>query len=400
MNTRKRSRVFIIKFFALLICVVIITSCYNKNEDATHLSGISELSFSDEFSSAQVENTSYEAEYSNVFYESSYESQVLDESAQDGYTQDSELFHGWIINEFGYTYVYNASGYEQFNYKSTALKRYANALNCFRNVLPNDIRLFNITVPVSSTFADIPREIYTNDNFYNQSQSAFVNTISSFTVEGIINVPIVDEMESSYDNGDYVYFRTDKNWTSLGAYVAYLKYCEQSGFVPHPLSNHKSTEIGNFLGSFYNATMLPEMSDFPDKFVCYSTLPTVNTTLTVFDNGMQYNNYSLCSNKVGHRNAYDVYVGRNAERYEISTNSSGGSLLIISDSSSFPLIPYFASHYSKIDVIDPRRFRSDLSDHLSNHNYNDCLIICYSTNAISGEFIPKLNVFTGEEINE
>lgn len=395
MQIETRSYQLIIKFLILLICVVVLTSCYEQGETSTQLNDISDLSFSDSFISEQVENTSYEVEHSDVFCESSYNSQEVEES-----TQEQESFHGWIINEFGYTYVYNACGYEQFNYKATALNRYVNALNTFRAVLPNDIRLFNITVPVSSTFAEIPREIYTNDNFYNQSQSAFVNTISTMTVEGIINVPIVDEMESCYDNGDYVYFRTDKNWTSLGAYNAYLKFCEQSGIVPHPLSNHKIIEIGNFLGSFYNATLLPEMSDFPDEFVCYSTLPTVNTTMTVFDNGIQYSNYSLCMNNVGERNAYDVYLGQSAERYEICTNSSGGSLLIISDSSAYPLIPFLASHYSKIDVIDPRKFTSDLSEYLSNHRYDDCIIVCYSTNAISGEFIPKLNIFTGEEINE
>jgi hypothetical protein len=99
-------------------------------------------------------------------------------------------------------------------------------------VIPESVRVYNITVPVSSTFADIPREIYVNDNFYNQSQSAFSSTVASRLNTTITSVKVVNILEEKYDNDEYVYFRTDRNWTSLGAYYAYKQFCADAEIAP------------------------------------------------------------------------------------------------------------------------------------------------------------------------
>ncbi len=346
------------------------------------------------------ESESSQTEQSNEISQEA--SLVFNESEETSYVNEesetvSEILpeHGWVINEYGYTYIYGDCGYEQFNYKSTALERYVNSLNNVANTLPENIRLFTITVPVSTTFADIPREIYVNDNFYNQSQTAFVSTVGSKLNERFISVPIVETLEEKYDANEYVFFRTDKNWTSLGAYYAYRQFCEKADFAPHSLENHTVTDSYEYLGSFYSATKAPEMSDNPDSLICYGTIPSVKTSVTVYDSGMLYTNYTLCNNPVTVQTAYNVFLGRTAPRYEISTTATGGSLLIIGDSSAHPLVSFLASHYSKIDIIDPRSFDKSAEQFLSEHNYDDCIVICYSTNSISGNFIPLLNTFFG-----
>ena len=318
--------------------------------------------------------------------------------SDDGSTDsnDDELFHGWIINEYGYTYVYDGCGYEQFNYKSSAMDRYIDSFDDLVDILPEKTRIFNIIVPVSSTFASIPREIYTSDNFYNQSQSAFSTTVASKNNARIIDIPIVNLLEAQYDAGEYVYFKTDKNWTSLGAYNAYRVFCEMAQIDSYPLVNYPKKNHGDFLGSFYNATQLSEMYESPDTFISYSTLPSVKTSLTVYDGGMIYSDYKLCDNNINLYNGYNVYLGRSASRYEINTTSKGGSLLIIGDTSAHPIIPFFATHYSKIDVIDPRKFNEDLCEFLSVREYDDCITMCYSTNAVSGEYIPAFNNIIGD----
>ena len=39
-------------------------------------------------------------------------------------TEEPELEYGWVINKYGYTYLYKDCGYEQFNYSSKVLDRY------------------------------------------------------------------------------------------------------------------------------------------------------------------------------------------------------------------------------------------------------------------------------------
>ncbi len=314
--------------------------------------------------------------------------------------EDDVFEHGWIINEFGYTYVYGDCGYEQFNYKTSALQRYVSSLNNFVKSVPQNTRVFSITVPVSSTFAPIPREIYTADNFYNQAQSTFVSTVSSQTDERVIHIPIVDLMESNYDNGHYVYYRTDKNWTADGAYLAYSAFCEKAGLSVQPIAAFPKHTMSDYLGSFYNATKSESMAENPDVFVYYSPSLNVKSTLTIYDKGSVFDNYSVTAGKINPLYPQFVFLGREAERYEIHTTVSGGSLLLIGDESIYPCIPFLMSHYSRIDVINPQRFQTSFPKFFANRSYDDCLLMCYSTNSISGDYVPTFNYLTGEVEDE
>lgn len=385
-------RILIAISIAIVIIALIFTMIFAlRSENIDNNS--SESSNSDTDSSAQEGlDSSIESldtsDASSVFGEISDDSEAVDDIP-------IEPFHGWIINDYGYTYIYDNCGYEQFNYKTTALNRYVNSINKLAEVLPIDIRLFSITVPVSSTFVSIPKDVYVADNFYNQSQSAFVSTVNSKLNERVYTVPIVELLEAEYDKGEPIFFKTDKNWTSLGAYHAYSLFCQNGSLNAYSLESFNKEDIGPFLGSFYTATELETMFEHPDDFIVYSTLPTVKTALSVIDNGLVYSNYSLCENPVSLTTGYSCYVGRAAEKYELSTNTDGGTLLIIGDSSAYPLIPFLASHYSKIDLIDPIKCNDRLQSVLSTKDYDDCIMICYSTNAVSGEFVPELNKFLG-----
>ena len=209
------------------------------------------------------------------------------------------------------------------------------------------------------------------------------------------SVSIVSQLEEQYDNGEAVFLKTDKNWTSLGAYTAYRTFSESAGVEYFSLNDFQTIDLGEYLGSFYQATKLESMKQSPDQFVCVSTLPTVKTALTVFDSGRIYTDYKLCDNNVGVDNAYNVFFGRIASRYEVSTNVDAGALLIIGDSSSYAMVPYLASHYGIIDIIDPRNTDTSLEQIMSKREYDDCILMCYTTNAVNGEYIPLLNKFIG-----
>jgi hypothetical protein len=254
-------------------------------------------------------------------------------------------------------------------------------------------------VPVATTFADIPREVYVADNFYNQAQSTFVTTVASQTSERIVHIPIVVELESSYDNGNYVYYKTDKNWTADGAYIAYQKYCETANIKPLPISEFKKNSVQGYLGSFYNATKLNTMKRSPDEFVYYQPSDQIKSSLIIYDKGMVYNNYSVCGNKIDRSAPQYAILGRDAERYEINTTANGGSLLIIGDESVNSFVPFLLSHYRRIDIINPNRFNTSFETFFENRNYDDCLIMCYSTNSISGDYIPTLNSLIGATEN-
>lgn len=385
-------RILIAVSIAMIIIALIFTMVFALRREDNGKNIYESSIVDDSFSTQESFDSSAES------LETSDATSVFDEVTDDSESGEElpiETFHGWIINDYGYTYIYDNCGYEQFNYKTTALNRYVNSINKLAEVLPKDIRMFSIIVPVSSTFVSIPKEIYVADNFYNQSQSAFVSTVNSKLNERIYTVPVVELLEAEYDKGESVFFKTDKNWTSLGAYHAYSTFCQSASLNAYSLESFKKENIGPFLGSFYTATELEDMFEHPDDFIVYSTLPTVKTALSVIDNGLVYSNYSLCENPVSLTTGYSCYLGRTAEKYELSSNADGGALLVIGDSSAYPMIPFLASHYSKIDIIDPVKCNDQLESILKTKDYDDCIMICYSTNAVSGEFIPEFNKFLG-----
>ena len=311
-----------------------------------------------------------------------------------------ETPHGWVINQYGYTYVYGDAGYLQFNYKQTAFDRYVNAVNALDNILPEDIVLYNMIAPVSSTFADIPREVYTADNFYNLSQNSFENKVKAKLNADIIEIPVVSVIESLYRSGDPMFFRTDLNWTSQAAYAAYRQFCDAAGINAYAASNFPSKEYNGFLGSFYTATKSPDMFDDPDVLTCYFPLNAISAVLTVYDSETVFNEYRPGRETGGY--AYDVFLGKcGCERYVIETEVSNGKrLLLIGDSSAYPLSLLLASHYTKVDIIDPVAYRGSLSELIEKEEYDEVLTVCYSTNAVSGDFIPSLNKLTGAVKNE
>ncbi len=328
---------------------------------------------------------------SNVFNDISFDSSV---------NEPKDVYHGFVQNRFGITYVYGDCGFQQFSYKMTALDRYIHSFDYISELVPENTRMFNITVPVSSTFASIPYDIYTADGFYNKSQGTFVATVDSGINDRIVNVPIVSLIKEHYDLGEDMFFRTDKNWTSYSAYLAYVEFCNAANIIPYQLEQFTKAQLGDFLGSFYQATLTEAMETNPDNFIAYTGVEDIKTDVTIYDSGLVIKDYNLCNNKTSVSDRYNYYLGMSAGRYKIGTTANGGSLLVIGDESVHPILPFLSCHYTKIDYINPLYFENSLVDFLNSHSYDDVLTMCYTTNAINGDYIPTLNILTGVLNNE
>ena len=58
-------------------------------------------------------------------------------------------------------------------------------------------------------------------------------------------------MKERYDNGEYVYYKTDHHWTSLGAYYCYRAIMEHFGLEPYPLESFERETVSD---AFYGTT--------------------------------------------------------------------------------------------------------------------------------------------------
>ena len=54
--------------------------------------------------------------------------------------------------------------------------------------------------------------------------------------------------------GEYLYYRTDHHWTTLGAYYAYQQFCETLGLTPFDRDAHTAETCEDFYGTHYSKT--------------------------------------------------------------------------------------------------------------------------------------------------
>ena len=52
--------------------------------------------------------------------------------------------------------------------------------------------------------------------------------------------------------GEYLYYRTDHHWTSLGAYYAYQQLCDALGLTPFDTAAHTAQTADRFYGTHYS----------------------------------------------------------------------------------------------------------------------------------------------------
>ena len=84
--------------------------------------------------------------------------------------------------------------------------------------------------------------------------------------------------------------------------------------------------------------------------------------------------------KLNTKNKYEVFLGGNFDKIEITTNNSNmKSLLIFKDSYANCMIPMLTPYFSKIVVVDPRYY-SDEIDNLVEENDFTHLLFLYIVN--------------------
>ncbi len=157
---------------------------------------------------------------------------------------------------------------------------------------------------------------------------------------------------------EYIYFRTDHHWTMLGAYYAYEAWARERGLVPLEKEELEYRVLrGEFLGTHYGKLhYAPE----PDILELYA--PEISFE-AVYDMGT-----------VG-EDAYRYFLDGNHGLVEITTDHKGGHLAVLKDSFANNFIPFLTAHYEQITVIDPRYFRMDAAEWLSDQGITEVLIL-------------------------
>lgn len=284
------------------------------------------------------------------------------------------------------------------------IENYAGAVNNIKNAVGSGTRVISLVAPNSGQFYS-PRDMHTGSH----DQKAMIDLCYYRMNSDVICVDAYSQLEKH--KSEYLYFRTDHHWTQLGAYYAYMAFCEAAGFEAVELETFKTGAYDRFLGTMYtNTSQYPQSSvlkENPDQLIYY--LPTAKTTASFYANadiGSSTNptywtyvvNEQLPETEY---NKYMCFMSGDHPAAMITTDVEGPVCLVLKDSYGNAFLPFLTSHYSRIYVIDPREFNQDgkpsldLAAYVAEREVDDVILVNYAYAINNAKYVKWLNRLVG-----
>lgn len=181
---------------------------------------------------------------------------------------------------------------------------------------------------------------------------------------------------------EYLYYRTDHHWTTLGAWYAFLQaeqvmgLEETSGMKAYPVTNR-------FQGTLASRSGYRVPSDTISVF-----WPEKEERLVVTYVEEQKKSPSLyASKKLESRDQYGVFLDGNHPVVKIRTMAeSERTLLILKDSYANCFVPFLTSHFREIVLVDPRYYYGNVNTLMGEQEFTDVL------------FLYNLNTFLEDDV--
>ena len=150
--------------------------------------------------------------------------------------------------------------------------------------------------------------------------------------------------------GEYMFYRTDHHWTSLGAYYASAAYCAANGITPLALESYESTVRTGVTGTLYMyGRNDANLKRNPDYTVC--RYPQTGYSLRCYNGGW----YNAPAVNGSYRDYASVFISGDNPLTVIRTDKdTGRTLLIFKESYGNAFVPYMIDYYDRVIVADIR----------------------------------------------
>ena len=209
------------------------------------------------------------------------------------------------------------------------------------------------------------------------------------------NISAIDCRSFLASNSDeYIYYRTDHHWTSLGAYYAYQSAAKLLGYTAYGYGSFNiETASSDFRGTLYSKTLDDSIpADNIDYYTLSKNEPKVKMTCI---NGSEVKEYDslYVRDFLNEKDKYSSFTGSNVPIVEIETDvDTDKTLLIIKDSYAHSLVPFLSKHYSKITMVDMRYINTSLNDLINLDDYSQVLFMYNAVTFAEDGNITKLGL--------
>lgn len=266
------------------------------------------------------------------------------------------------------------TGFELYSYTDSGAEKYSAAVNRAAKALKGMADVYEVLIPLSSGVT-LPDEYFGKITSSNQRKS-----LDKIIEKASAEVKVVDMYDNLMQHRDeYIYFRTDHHWTSLGAYYGYERFCEEKGVLPITLERRQSADFGDFLGSFYNDTnKSKKMEKNPDDMLVYYPISedlSLRYTTQQGSKGSWEVIHDVSDYPVSIK--YSTFIAGDNPYTRIKNESlpDGEVCVVVKESFGNAFVPYLTDHYSKIYVIDYRYWEGDIVKFAEEKGADDLLFV-------------------------
>ncbi len=234
-------------------------------------------------------------------------------------------------------------------------------INQYMLIAPNAISILNDKLP---KFAPVVNQKKYLDDL-NKSLNAKIN--------------FVDGYKALSDHKDeYIYYKTDHHWTTLGAYYGFLESAKSMKLDIKGNNYNIEPVTNDFHGTLYSKSGFASK----DSDIVNVYLPK-NKKDEVVVNYVEEKKKSPSiydSKKLQGKDKYEVFLEGNHPLVKINTTSkSEKKLLLIKDSYANSFVQFLTPYFSEIVMIDPRYFYEDIEKLINKEKITDILYL-YNAN--------------------
>lgn len=192
----------------------------------------------------------------------------------------------------------------------------------------------------------------------------------------------VDTASVLYEHADeYIYYRTDHHWTTLGAYYGYTALAEAMGFEAHPLDYYDASVVSeSFYGTTYSSSGYSWVQ--PDSIEVFVPQDD-RVSVTNYPSGLPEEGKMYDESFLDKKDKYSMFYGGNTPLLKIDTGTMGkGTLLVLRDSYADCFTPFLYGEFSTIYQLDLRYYKTSLKTFIEENDI-DTILLCYSTKSFA-----------------
>ena len=253
----------------------------------------------------------------------------------------------------------------------------------------------NSSVPVYCLLAPTSAGIYMDElpkNAPQEDQKALIDYVYGNLNDNITTIDVYNILYTMKD--EYIYYRNDHHWTSLGAYYAYNATIQKLGFSPIVYDKYDIEHASDsFKGTFYSTSLYDKVK--ADTIDIYRYDEGANVTDYIVNDGKSETEYDSIyfRDYLTQKDKYSTYLGPNQPLVTIKTDvHNDKKLLVIKDSYAHCFAPFLTQHYSEITLIDLRYIGVSAEDVVNISDYSQVLVLYNASTFSTDDNVKKLSV--------